>query len=81
MIYNIVLYSIFAIAHGKQDASEYMLMPSSITAMLFFRNRWLVFIYFLANVTCFFVIQYAFTVIPPFFHTLLVHGATSDDRG
>jgi serine phosphatase RsbU (regulator of sigma subunit) len=68
MAYNILCYSFFAIAHGRPDASEYMLLPSSITAMLFFRNRWLVLFYFLLNVVCFFVIQYSFTIMQPFFH-------------
>ncbi|MGZ4033835.1 MAG: PP2C family protein-serine/threonine phosphatase [Bacteroidia bacterium] len=68
MIYNILCYGFFAIAHGKQDASEYMFLPSSLTAMLFFRNRWLVFTYFLLNVICFFVIEYIFTIMKPFFH-------------
>ena len=68
MVYNILCFSFFAIAHGRPDASEYMLLPSSLTAMLFFRNRWLVFGYFLLNVVSFFVIQYSFTIMKPFFH-------------
>lgn len=64
-IYNILIYSWFAIAHGPVDGAEYFLLPSGMAAMLFFRNKRVIFTYFLANLTMFWVCKYLFTVMDP----------------
>jgi class 3 adenylate cyclase len=65
-IYNLLLYTYFAISHGKVDAAEYFLLTSSVAAMLFFRKFYIVFIYFILNLGFFWVCKYSFTVMKPF---------------
>lgn len=65
-IYNLVLYSYFAISHGRVDAAEYYLLTSSIASMLFFRRLSIVLTYFLLNLALFWICKYSFSVMKPF---------------
>jgi class 3 adenylate cyclase len=65
-IYNILCYSFFAISHGVVDAAEYILVVGSITSMLFFKNKFIVVFYFIANGLFFALCKYSFTVMKPF---------------
>ena len=65
-IYNLLLYSYFAISHGKVDAVEYFLLISGIAAMLFFRKFIVVLTYFILNLAFFWICKYSFTVMKPF---------------
>lgn len=65
-IYNLLIYTFFAVAHGQHEMSEYFLMASSVTAMLFFHRFSTIFTYFLLNLACFGLCKYSFTVMQPF---------------
>ncbi|RZK12968.1 MAG: adenylate/guanylate cyclase domain-containing protein [Flavobacterium sp.] len=62
-IYNILCYSYFAIAHGKVDAAEYLLLPCGMASLLLFKNAKIIFIYLFFNFVLFWICKYSFTVI------------------
>ena len=64
-IYNILIYSWFAISHGPVDGAEYFLLPSGMAAMLFFRSTRVIFTYFIVNLAMFWICKYLFTVMDP----------------
>jgi class 3 adenylate cyclase len=65
-IYNLLCFTYFAISHGQVDGAEYFLLPSGMSAMLFFRNIRVIISYFLANLAFFWLCKYSFTVMKPF---------------
>lgn len=64
-IYNILVYSWFAISHGPVDGAEYILLPSALAAMLFFRSSRVIFTYFILNLVAFWTCKYLFTIMQP----------------
>ena len=68
IIYNALLYSFIAIAHGNGYASEYYLVPSGICTLLFFKDSRIIIGLFLFNAACFLLSKYSFSVMQPFLH-------------
>lgn len=66
VIYSTIVYSFFAISHGAVDAAEYILIPASVSSMLFFKRFKIVATLFLFNLIAFFLVKYMFTVVDPF---------------
>ena len=66
LIFNAILFSYFAIAHGESDGAEYLLFCSSVASMLFFESFLSVSTFFLVNVGIFFLVKYLFNHIEPF---------------
>ncbi len=64
-IYNVLSYSFMAISQGSGYASEYILVPSSIASMLLFREKKIIFGYFILNAFFFALCKYSFTVMKP----------------
>jgi len=60
-----IIFMYYAIAHGQIDGAEYLLMSNSVAAMIFFRRPLPVVIFFLLNLTAFWICKYSFTVIDP----------------
>ncbi len=63
-IFNILFFTYAGIISGGADAAEMWLLPSSVTAMLFFRETRTIIIYFLVNFLCFGIVKYCNTFIP-----------------
>ena len=64
-LYNISYFLFNAITQGSLNASEYLLVPSSIASMLLFRDKRIVVFYFMLNGLSFAICKYSFTVLKP----------------
>lgn len=65
-VYNILCYTFLTVSHGNVNASDYILIASSISALLFFRKLRTILLYFSLNVLFFFFCQWSFTHMKPF---------------
>lgn len=66
LIYNALNYSFAALSHGNVDAVEYFLVVGSVTSLLFFKTRKIIFLYFILNASLFALCEYSFITITPF---------------
>ncbi|MFT4537238.1 MAG: class 3 adenylate cyclase [Saprospiraceae bacterium] len=66
ILFNALLFSYFAVAHGEADGAEYLLFCSSVASMLFFERFSTISFFFLFNVAAFWVAKYLFDHVTPF---------------
>jgi len=66
-IFNLILYFYFAVTDAGADGAQFLFVPSSVCAMLFFRENLTVIFYFLANFFLFFLSEYSYTHMKPLF--------------
>ena len=64
-VFNILWYSFMGIVEGTRDATEMFLIPSSVVAMLFFRDTKTIVFYFIVNFACFGIVKYCHTIFQP----------------
>lgn len=66
ILFNAILFSYFAVAHGEADGAEYLLFCSSVGSMLFFERFSTISFFFLFNIAAFWLAKYLFGVVEPF---------------
>lgn len=64
--FNVVYYSFMSISMGLYNGAEYLIVPSSITSMIIFRNFRIILFYFFFNAIAFVICKYSFTAMEPF---------------
>jgi serine phosphatase RsbU (regulator of sigma subunit) len=66
-IFNIAWYFFLGVTAGAIDYSDYIYIPSSVAAMIFFREFRTSVIYFVLNLFSFGLVRYSHTIIQPVF--------------
>ena len=66
-IFNLLFYLEQSLSGGRVIGVEYIFVPCSVTAMLFFKKPPVVFFYFLMNMLFFGLAKYSFSHLKPFF--------------
>jgi class 3 adenylate cyclase len=68
MIFNLLFYLYQGVTAGGLDGVQYIFVPSSICAMLFFKDTPTVITYFLANFLFFGLTEFSYTQLKPMFN-------------
>ena len=64
--FNVIYYSFMSISMGLYNGAEYLIVPSSITSMIIFKNFRIILFYFFFNAIAFVLCKFSFTAIEPF---------------
>jgi adenylate cyclase len=65
---NILWYFYLSVSAGAIDNADFIYVPSSVAAMIFFREFSITVVYFILNFICFGLVRYAHTIIKPIYH-------------
>jgi serine phosphatase RsbU (regulator of sigma subunit) len=64
-VWDIVMYTFMGITSGANDKTELFLIPSSVVAMLFFKDMRIIVTYFVINLLCYGLVKYCHTILGP----------------
>ncbi|MCA6474041.1 MAG: hypothetical protein IM548_10530, partial [Chitinophagaceae bacterium] len=64
--FNVFYYAFMSISMGLYNGAEYLIVPSSITSMIIFKNFRIILFYFFFNAIAFVLCKFSFTAIEPF---------------
>ncbi len=65
--FNIAWYLFLGVTAGTVDYSDFIFIPSSVAAMIFFRELRISIIYFILNLVSFGLVRYSHTIMKPVF--------------
>ena len=66
-VFNLFLYLFLAVAEGGRDGAEYIFVPLCVSSMLFFKSRYIILSYFIANCLFFAIAKISHSLMNPVF--------------